>query len=57
MKASPSDQRSILDIQRLDQQATSLRHKAAILPELAELASTRLRRTMLAIYALQQKQN
>ena len=40
MKASPSDQRSILDIQRLDQQATSLRHKAAILPELAELVST-----------------
>jgi predicted nucleic acid-binding Zn-ribbon protein len=40
MKASPSDQRSILDIQRLDQQATSLRHKAANLPELAELAST-----------------
>ena len=29
MKASPSDQRSILDIARFDQQATSLRHKAA----------------------------
>ena len=40
MKASPSDQRSILDIQRFDQQATSLRHKAANLPEHAELAST-----------------
>ena len=40
MKASPSDQRSILDIQRFDQQTTSLRHKAANLPELAELAST-----------------
>ena len=40
MKASPSDQRSILDIQRFDQQATSLRHKASNLPELAELAST-----------------
>jgi len=40
MKASPSDQRSILDIQRFDQQATSLRHKASTLPELAELAST-----------------
>jgi predicted nucleic acid-binding Zn-ribbon protein len=39
MKASPSDQRSILDIQRFDQQAVSLRHKAATLPELAELAS------------------
>ena len=40
MKASPSDQRSILDIQRFDQQVTSLRHKASTLPELAELAST-----------------
>jgi uncharacterized protein len=40
MKASPSDQRSILDIARFDQQATSLRHKAANLPELADLAST-----------------
>jgi predicted nucleic acid-binding Zn-ribbon protein len=40
MKASPIDQRSILDIARFDQQATSLRHKAANLPELAELAST-----------------
>ena len=40
MKASPSDQRSILDIARFDQQATSLRHKAVNLPELAELAST-----------------
>ena len=39
MKASPSDQRSILDIARFDQQANSLRHKAANLPELAELAS------------------
>jgi predicted nucleic acid-binding Zn-ribbon protein len=40
MKASPSDQRSILDIARLDQQANSLRHKVANLPELAELATT-----------------
>jgi hypothetical protein len=40
MKASPSDQRSILDIARFDQQATSLRHKASNLPEIAELAST-----------------
>lgn len=40
MKASPSDQRSILDIARFDQQTNSLRHKAANLPELAELAST-----------------
>ena len=43
MKASPSDQRSILDVQRFDQQATSLRHKAANLPELAELASTTIK--------------
>jgi predicted nucleic acid-binding Zn-ribbon protein len=40
MKASPNDQRSILDVARFDQQSTSLRHKAANLPELAELAST-----------------
>ena len=40
MKASPSDQRSILDIARFDQQTDSLRHKAATLPEIAELAST-----------------
>lgn len=39
MKASPSDQRSILSIARFDQQLISLRHKAANLPELAELAS------------------
>jgi predicted nucleic acid-binding Zn-ribbon protein len=43
MKASPSDQRSILDIQRFDQQANSLRHKAANLPELAEIASTTIK--------------
>ena len=40
MKASPSDQRSILDIARFDQQTNSLRHKAATLPEIAKLAST-----------------
>ena len=40
MKASPSDQRSILDIARFDQQTNSLRHKAATLPEIDELAST-----------------
>jgi len=43
MKASPSDQRSILDIARFDQQANSLRHKAANLPEIAELASTTIK--------------
>jgi predicted nucleic acid-binding Zn-ribbon protein len=43
MKASPSDQRSILDIARFDQQTNSLRHKAANLPELAELATTTIK--------------
>ncbi len=43
MKASPSDQRSILDIQRFDQQSASLRHKAANLPELTELNSTTIK--------------
>lgn len=43
MKASPSDQRSILDIQRFDQQTVSLRHKAANLPELAELSSVTIK--------------
>ncbi len=39
MKASASDQRSILDIQRFDLQTVTLRNKAANLPELAELTS------------------
>ena len=43
MKASPSDQRSILNIARFDQQLISQRHKAANLPELAELASTTIK--------------
>ena len=43
MKASPSDQRSILAIARFDQQTNSLRHKAANLPELAEIASTTIK--------------
>lgn len=43
MKAAASDQRSILDIARFDQQTTSLRHKIANLPELAELASTNVK--------------
>ena len=43
MKASPSDQRSILDVARFDQQVNSLRHKAANLPELAELSSTTIK--------------
>lgn len=43
MKATASDQRSILDIARFDQQANSLRHKASSLPELAELATTTIK--------------
>lgn len=43
MKASVSDQRSILDIQKFDIQATTLRNKAANLPELAELNSTTIK--------------
>jgi len=37
MKASPSDQRQILDIQRHDLALTSLAHKLATLPEIASL--------------------
>ena len=43
MKAAPSDQRSILEIARFDQQSTSLQHKAAHLPELAELINTNIK--------------
>ena len=43
MKASVSDQRSILDIQKFDLQTATLRNKAASLPELAELASTTIK--------------
>ena len=43
MKASASDQRSILDIQRFDLQSATLRNKAANLPELAELTSTTIK--------------
>lgn len=40
MKATPSDQRSILDIARFDQQSNLLRHKASTLPELIEITNT-----------------
>ena len=40
MKASASDQRSVLDIQKFDQQSATLKNKAATLPELAEITST-----------------
>ena len=39
MKAAASDQRSILDLQKLDFLATSLRNKLETLPELAEINS------------------
>lgn len=39
MKATPSDQRSILDIQGFDFTATSLNAKAAALPEIAAIQS------------------
>jgi len=40
VKASVSDQRSILDIQKFDQQSATLKNKAATLPELAEISTT-----------------
>jgi predicted nucleic acid-binding Zn-ribbon protein len=43
MKASVSDQRSILDIQKFDHQASTLKNKAATLPELAEITSTTIK--------------
>lgn len=43
MKASESDQRSILDIQKFDHQMSTLKNKAANLPELAEIASTTIK--------------
>ena len=39
MKASPSDQRQILDIQRHDLALTALAHKLASLPEIAALSA------------------
>ena len=39
MKASPSDQRQILDIQRHDLALTALAHKLATLPEIAALSA------------------
>lgn len=43
MKASASDQRSILDIQQFDLQSATLKNKAATLPELAEISSTTIK--------------
>jgi predicted nucleic acid-binding Zn-ribbon protein len=43
VKASVSDQRSILDIQKFDNQAATLANKAANLPELAEITSSTIK--------------
>ena len=43
MKASPSDQRQILDIQRHDLALTSLAHKLATLPEIASLSAATIK--------------
>ncbi len=43
MKASPSDQRQILDIQRHDLALTSLAHKLATLPEIAALSAATIK--------------
>ena len=40
MKASPSDQRQILDVAAFDQKTNALNHSASILPQIAELVST-----------------
>ena len=46
MKANPSDQLQILDVQRMDFQVVTLKNKAAALPEIAELLSTTQRLTV-----------
>ena len=43
MKASVSDQRSVLDIQKFDLQSATLRNRAATLPELAEITTTTIK--------------
>jgi len=43
VKASASDQRSILDIQQFDFQTSTLKNKAATLPELAEISTTTIK--------------
>ncbi|MBI3430149.1 MAG: hypothetical protein HY050_08895 [Actinobacteria bacterium] len=47
MKASPSDQLQILDIQRMDFQVATLRNKLASLPEIAELLACTQRLSVL----------
>jgi len=46
MKASPSDQLQILDIQRMDPLVATLRNKMATLPEIAQLHTTNSRLTV-----------
>jgi predicted nucleic acid-binding Zn-ribbon protein len=43
VKASASDQRSILDIQKFDLSTATLKNKAATLPELAEINTTTIK--------------
>lgn len=47
MKANPSDQLQILDIQRMDFQVATLQNKAAALPEIAELLEKTQRLTVI----------
>lgn len=46
MKANPSDQLQILDVQRMDFQVATLKNKAAALPEIAELVAATQRLTV-----------
>ncbi|MBC7463584.1 MAG: hypothetical protein H7227_04930 [Actinobacteria bacterium] len=46
MKANPSDQLQILDVQRMDFHIATLKNKAAALPEIAELLATTQRLTV-----------
>ena len=47
MRANPSDQLQILDVQRMDLLVSALRHKASILPETAQLLVKSQRLTVL----------
>lgn len=44
MRATPNDQHQILDVQRMDFQITTLKNRAAALPEISELLATTQRR-------------
>jgi hypothetical protein len=52
MKAAPSDQLQILDIQRMDFAVATLRNKLAVLPEIAELLATTQRITVVRDLAI-----